>query len=273
MEALVRPPVGPVGAVVPGVTLEELRGACSRIRYGAAPGPDGVTNRALKLTVARRPDAFLQVYSACLSGGVFPSPWKRQSLVLLPKPGKPPDAPSSYRPLCMLDTVGKILERIICRRLEVYTEAPGGLSDRQHGFRRGRSTIGSIESVTTAAREVVGGARGSRKVLEYDTDDGPESCSITAGFPQGSVLGPILSNIIYDIILRLRLDEGVRVVGFADDIAMVAVAGTTYEVKDLLSCVIARVRDALWGLGLETADHKTEALLISRKRRLETITI
>ncbi|CAB0040752.1 unnamed protein product [Trichogramma brassicae] len=317
-EALIRPPAGPVGAAVPGVTLDELRGACGRIRDGAAPGPDGVPNRALKLAVARRPGAFLQVYSACLSGGVFPSPWKRQRLVLLPKPGKPPDAPSSYRPLCMLDTAGKILERIVCRRLEVYTEAPDGLSDHQHGFRRGRSTVDAIESVTAAAREAFGGARGSRKycavvtldvrnafnsarwnnilaalerirtpeylqriihsyfqarVLEYDTDDGPESCSITAGVPQGSVLGPILWNAMYDIILRLRLDEGVRVVGFADDIAVIAVAGTTYEVEDLLSCAIARVRDALWGLGLETADHKTEALLISRKRRLETITI
>uniref|UniRef100_A0ABD2XP53 Reverse transcriptase domain-containing protein n=1 Tax=Trichogramma kaykai TaxID=54128 RepID=A0ABD2XP53_9HYME len=218
----------------------------------------------------------------------------------------------------MLDTAGKILERIICNRLEVFTEAPDGLSDHQHGFQRGRSTTGAIESFTAAAREAVGGARGSRKycavvtldvrnafnsarwnnilaalerirtpeylqriiysyfqarVLEYNTDDGPESCSITAGVPQRSVLGPILWNVMYDTILRLRLDEGVRVVGFADDIAVVAVAGTTYEVEDLLSCAIARVREALWGLGLETADHKTEALLISRKRRLETITI
>ncbi|CAB0040764.1 unnamed protein product [Trichogramma brassicae] len=317
-EALIRPPAGPAGAVIPGVTLEELRGACTRIRDGAAPGPDSVPNRALKLAVVLRPDAFLKVYSACLSGGVFPSSWKRQRLVLLPKPGRPPDAPSSYRPLCMLDTAGKILERIICRRLEEYTEAPDGLSDHQHGFRSGRSTVDAIESVTAAAREAVGGARGSRKycavvildvrnafnsarwnnslaalerihtpeylqkiiysyfqarVLEYDTDDGPESCSITAGVPQGSVLGPILWNVMYDSILRLRLDDGVRMVGFADNIAVIAVAGTTYEVEDLLSCAIARVRDALWGLGLETADHKTEALLISRKRRLETITI
>uniref|UniRef100_A0ABD2WZ97 Reverse transcriptase domain-containing protein n=1 Tax=Trichogramma kaykai TaxID=54128 RepID=A0ABD2WZ97_9HYME len=170
-EALIRPLAGPAGAEVPDVSLEELRGACTRIRDGAAPGPDGVPNRALKLAVAVRPDAFLRVYSACLSGGVFPSPWKRQRLVLLLKLGKLPDAPPSYRPLCMLDTAGKILETIICRRLEVYTEAPASMSDRQHGFRRGRSTIDAIESVTTVAREAVRGAIGSRKYCAVFTLD------------------------------------------------------------------------------------------------------
>ncbi|CAB0036727.1 unnamed protein product [Trichogramma brassicae] len=46
---------------------------------------------------------------------------------------------------------------------------------------------------------------------------------------------------MYDSILRLRLDDGVRIVGFANDIAVVAVAGTTYEVENLLSHAIARV--------------------------------
>ncbi|CAB0029049.1 unnamed protein product [Trichogramma brassicae] len=115
--------------LIPAVTLEELKGAQSRIKERSAPGPDGVPNMALKLAVATRPDIFLRVYTMCLETGVFPSGWKRQRLVLLPKPGKPPDEPSSYRPLCMLDTAGKILERIICDRLEAFTERPGGLSD------------------------------------------------------------------------------------------------------------------------------------------------
>ncbi|CAB0040612.1 unnamed protein product [Trichogramma brassicae] len=109
---------------IPAVTLEELKGAQSRIKERSAPGPDG--NSALKIAIAARPDIFLRVYTMCLETGVFPSGWKRQRLVLLPKPGKPPDEPSSYRPLCMLDTAGKILERIICDRLEAFTERPGG---------------------------------------------------------------------------------------------------------------------------------------------------
>ncbi|CAB0032949.1 unnamed protein product, partial [Trichogramma brassicae] len=144
---------------IPAVALEELKGAQSRIKECSAPSPDGIPNSALKIAIAARPDIFMRVYTMCLETGVFPSGCKRQRLVLLPKPGKPPDEPSSYRPLCMLDTAGKILERIICDRLEAFTERPEGLSDRQYGFWKGRSTIDAIEDVISTAREAIAGKR------------------------------------------------------------------------------------------------------------------
>ncbi|CAB0033036.1 unnamed protein product [Trichogramma brassicae] len=150
---------------IPAVTLEELKGAQSKIKERSAPGPDGIPNSALKIAIAARPDIFLRVYTMCLETGVFPFSWKRHRLVLLPKPGKPPDEPSSYRPLCMLDTAGKILERIICDRLEAFTKRPGGLSKRQYGFRKGRSTIDAIEDVISTAREAIAGKRWYRVVL------------------------------------------------------------------------------------------------------------
>ncbi|CAB0038657.1 unnamed protein product [Trichogramma brassicae] len=165
-DELALPPSLQAGAIIPAVTQEELQRACRRNKDHTAPRPDRVPNSAIKIAIATHPDIFLQVYTACLRTGVFPACWKRQRLALLLKPGKPPEEPSSYRPLCMLDTEGEIVEKIICDRLEATTESPtGGLSDYQYGFRKGRSTMNA--NVIATAREAIAGKRWSRGTKKY----------------------------------------------------------------------------------------------------------
>lgn len=42
-----------------------------------------------------------------------------------------------------------------------------------------------------------------------------------AGLPQGSVLSPILWNILYEGVLRLQLEESAETIAFADDLAVI----------------------------------------------------
>ncbi|XP_065354618.1 uncharacterized protein LOC135949083 [Calliphora vicina] len=51
------------------------------------------------------------------------------------------DIPLFTMCMCMLDTAGKLLERLIKPRLDEAIKAAGGLSRRQYGFRPGKSTI------------------------------------------------------------------------------------------------------------------------------------
>lgn len=119
-----------------------------RLPAGKATGPDGLTNESILLFSRLRPQLFIKTFNACLARREFPLRWKTARLVLLHKgPGKPLDEPSSFRPLCMLDTAGKLLDRLVLIRLNQQLDDTGQWYEDQYGFRIGRSTLDAIERV------------------------------------------------------------------------------------------------------------------------------
>lgn len=131
-------------------TEEELKNAARRLQNKKAPGPDGIPVEVMKEIANNRPGLLLNMYNTCLTEGSFPKAWKEQKLVLISKGKGDPNSPSSYRPLCMLDTAGKLLERLLKPRLEEAIRSAGGLSKRQYGFRPGKSTMGALKDVVDA---------------------------------------------------------------------------------------------------------------------------
>lgn len=61
--------------------------------------------------------------------------------MVLRKPGKRDySVPSAYRPISLLDTLGKLLEAVIARRLSLFIESYRLLPDTQFRERPGRTT-------------------------------------------------------------------------------------------------------------------------------------
>ncbi|KAF2356261.1 Reverse transcriptase domain [Trinorchestia longiramus] len=70
--------------------------------------------------------------------------WKWGIWLPIRKPGKDPEQVSSYRPKWLLSCIGKLMERMIQRRLEYWVETNNLLLGEQAGFRRGKSTMDSL---------------------------------------------------------------------------------------------------------------------------------
>jgi len=161
---------GDLGQIEP-FRSEELKSAVESLRNKKAPGPDGIPAEILKLVVEVNPDFLLATYNACLAEGIFCTIWKVARLVLIPKGKGDPGAPSSFRPLCMLDTAGKVLEKMLRTRLAQAIVSAGDLSPQQHGFRSGHSTIDAIQEVVEAVRRAKDYSHWTRRVVLLVTLD------------------------------------------------------------------------------------------------------
>jgi len=119
------------------------------LKNNTSYGPVGISNEAIKMVAKLQPSFLLQIYNQCINQGVFPKAWKHARLVLLKKGNKPVNEPSSYHPLCLLDCVGKLFEKILdnCLRNHLETDSENGLATQQYSFRKVRSIADAIEFV------------------------------------------------------------------------------------------------------------------------------
>ena len=116
----------------------------------SAPGPSGITWPMVKHIVQIAPQEVLRLLQACLDLGHHPSPWRTARVVMLKKPNKKdPSAPRSYRPITLEECLGKLLEKIVAKRLQYFANALGLLPSNQFGGRERASVTDAVVSLIT----------------------------------------------------------------------------------------------------------------------------
>ena len=112
-----------------------------------APGESQVSKMILEKIPNEMIRKLKDILNLTLSIGYFPKLFKIAILRLIQKEGKNGTKPINYRPISLLEVVGKILERIINDRLVKYLEENDLFNKNQYGFRKGRGTQVALASL------------------------------------------------------------------------------------------------------------------------------
>lgn len=127
------PPIRPT-------SKEELQDIIKRSKNRKAPGEDEIPTRLLKTLPDHLIEILTQLFNGALITQTFPNCWKQASIIMIRKPNKDPIFPQNWRPISLLSQLGKLLEKILKRRLIEELDNKQILPDEQFGFRQEHST-------------------------------------------------------------------------------------------------------------------------------------
>ncbi|GJE94756.1 hypothetical protein PsYK624_109280 [Phanerochaete sordida] len=131
------------------ISCAEVREALRDTSNFSAPGPDHISWFWLKRIVADNSECTCDnpqhdhfntephvaaFYNACVEFGVQPRIFKRSRTVVIPKPNKPDySRAKAYRPIVLLNCLGKLLEKVIARRMQFDSQKYGLMHPCQFG--------------------------------------------------------------------------------------------------------------------------------------------
>ena len=120
------------------LTPKQIKTAISHLTIRKAPGIDQVSPTMLKELPHKGIVMLTYIFNAILRLQYWPKQMKIAEIILIPKPGKNPNDVSSYRPISLLSTLSKLLEKLMLPKLEPLLDT---IPQHQFGFRHSHSTI------------------------------------------------------------------------------------------------------------------------------------
>jgi len=118
------------------------------------PGEDGITSEIFMSLVEILPKYTTAIYNGCLRSGTFPMRWKKAKILPVTKLGEESrDEVSKFHPVSLLDTGGKVLEKVLINRINYHVFSQGFMNKNQYGFTPQKGTIDAAMAVKTFVKE------------------------------------------------------------------------------------------------------------------------
>ncbi|GBO25015.1 Retrovirus-related Pol polyprotein from type-1 retrotransposable element R1 [Araneus ventricosus] len=242
----------------------------------------------------------LDLFNLCLKLNYFPLCLRNARILFLLKDGKDPGLSSSYRPVCLLPTFGKIVERLFLIQLNRWLDRNNIIHPNQFGLLEGKScdlAITQIVETINTRRPLEHLALVSLDIKSaFDNMNWPVLFNILSnyglpeffmnflfyyldnrkvfyvnevfkvfkhcyrGCPQGSVIVPTLWNRYINSILFNNNGE-FYVQAFADDLALIIGGHTARELEKNTNLALAKISIDLESLKLSLSIHKCQAVV------------
>ena len=142
------------------ITYEEVKRAISRAKMGKSSGVDEIPVEVLKNDCAI--NILYRLFSICFSTGIIPDDWNYSIISPIPKSstGDIRD-PLNYRGISLAPACYKLYCGVLNMRLETWVTENDILHDEQNGFRKSRSTLDHLSTLTSIIE--------MRKAMKKDT--------------------------------------------------------------------------------------------------------
>ena len=117
---------------------QEILSLVKQLPTKRSSGVDNVSNILLKELIPYLCEPLCLVINLSLESGVFPDLMKLAEVVPLYK-GKSRDLETNYRPISLLTTMSKVMEKVVYNRVYDFLIKTGQICDTQYGFRSNHS--------------------------------------------------------------------------------------------------------------------------------------
>jgi hypothetical protein len=125
------------------VTFQLITHIVKGLRGGSAPGPDAVPTKLIKNYLHLIIHPLSHIINLSLTEGKFPDIFKTAKVIPIFKAGLNTSM-NNYRPISLLSTISKVIEKCVKIQIMDYLENYNLLSDLQYGFRMNRNTSDAL---------------------------------------------------------------------------------------------------------------------------------
>ena len=285
------------------VKVDEILRRIGKMKNTDSKDAFGLSQTDMKKLIRSGATPLTSVVNLSLRSGEYPDNWKVARVVPCPKPGKPTNELSSYRPLSMLVPFGKVIESCVKDQMQNYARMSGYIPESQHGYQKGKSCdtaighalrvvdeaikkgkkIGAVLYDFSAAFDLVDAELLIKKLVDmgcgrrvikwvrsylrertiYVEVSSESSKRIVLEY--GSPQGSILSPLLFILLVAdMHVNLPGEVVGYCDDTTNLLKADSVEEIRDMCEQLITQMTRYASAMGLALNLDKTELMCFGK---------